>query len=228
MKKLFLLGLFSTMLMININAQNKFNELINLERYEQANKELKASKPNEKRIVFMGNSITQSWAKTRPSFFADHNFVGRGISGQTSSQMLSRFRRDVIELRPIAVIINAGTNDIAENTGKYDLDFTLGNIKSMADQARANNIQVILSSALPAKAFRWNPEIKDAPEKIRALNKAIKTYAEEMNFLYIDYYSELEDGSGSLKAHFGDDGVHPNDECYKIMEKIVLSTLNYK
>ncbi len=206
----------------------KFNDQINLARYEQANAELRAEMKDTIKLIFMGNSITEGWVNTHPSFFTENNFLGRGIGGQTTPQMLSRFRRDVIELKPNAVLINAGTNDVAENTGKYDPDFTLGNIKSMADMARANDIQVILSSVLPAKSFGWNPSIKDAPEKIKALNEKIKAYAEEMNFLYIDYYSELEDGNGALKAHFGDDGVHPNDECYKVMEKIVLSALNYK
>ena len=226
MKKTFLfIFLFSFLLINDTNAQKKFNELINLERYEQANMELKDTKPNERRIVFMGNSITQGWVEKRPDFFIDNNFVGRGIGGQTSPQMLSRFRNDVINLKPIAVIINAGTNDIADNTGKYDIEFTMGNIKSMADMARANNIQVILSSVLPAKGFRWNPEIKDSVEKIEELNKRIKAYAEEMNFLYIDYHSSLKDEIGGLKAEFGDDGVHPNEVCYQVMEKIVLSLL---
>lgn len=228
MKKLLILCLLSVILTTSTSAQNKFNDLINLEKYNQANNELKESKTKEIKIVFMGNSITEGWVLEHPSFFTDNNFVGRGIGGQTSSQMLSRFRRDVIELKPSAVIINAGTNDIAENTGKYNPDFTLGNIKSMADMARANNIQVILSSVLPAKNFRWNPDIKDAPEKIKALNKEIKAYAEKMGFQYIDYYSQLEDGNGALKAHFGDDGVHPNAECYAVMEQIVLSALDTK
>lgn len=206
----------------------KFNDQINLARYEQANAELRAEMKDTIKLIFMGNSITEGWVNTHPSFFTENNFLGRGIGGQTSPQMLSRFRRDVIELKPNAVLINAGTNDIAENTGKYDLDFTLGNIKSMADMARANDIQVILSSVLPAKSFGWNPSIKDAPKKIKTLNEKIKAYAEEMNFLYIDYYAELEDGNGALKVHFGDDGVHPNAECYAVMEQIILSALGTK
>lgn len=219
--------LFSFIFSINVNAQ-KYNELINMTRYQEANKELSKVNPaNQKRIVFIGNSITQGWAEKRPEFFSKHNFVGRGISGQTSPQLLSRFRRDVVELKPYAVIINVGTNDIAENTGAYDQDFTLGNIKSMAEIAKANNIQVILSSVLPAKAFGWNPKITDATQKIEALNKKIKAYADSNKFLYIDYHTQLKDEKGALRADFGNDGVHPNEACYQVMERIVLNTLSY-
>lgn len=228
MKKTFLVAFLFTFFIVNVNAQKKFNELIGLETYEQANAELAQTTPNERRIVFMGNSITRHWVKNHPSFFDDNNFIGRGISGQTSAQMLSRFRNDVVALNPIAVVINAGTNDIAENTGKYDPSFTLGNIKSMADIARANNIQVILTSVLPAGAFRWNPEIKDSVEKIEALNREIKAYAEKMNFIYVDYHSHLKDENGALKAEFGEDGVHPNSDCYLVMEEILLTTLGLK
>lgn len=228
MKKTFLVAFLFTFFIVNVNAQKKFNELIGLETYEQANAELAQATPNDRRIVFMGNSITRHWVKNHPSFFDDNNFVGRGISGQTSAQMLSRFRNDVVALNPIAVVINAGTNDIAENTGKYDPSFTLGNIKSMADIARANNIQVILTSVLPAGAFRWNTEITDSVEKIEALNKEIKAYAEKMNFIYVDYYSQLKDENGALKAEFGEDGVHPNSDCYLVMEEILLTTLGIK
>lgn len=227
MKKTFLLTLLLSFFILNTNAQ-KFNELINLAKYKEANMMVKKAEPNNRRIVFMGNSITEGWVKKRPHFFEENNFIGRGIGGQTSPQMLSRFRRDVVELRPFAVIINAGTNDIAENTGPYDEDFTLGNIKSMADIARANNIQVILSSVLPASGFKWNPGITDSVEKIASLNERIKAYAEEMNFLYIDYYTPLKDEKEALKANFGDDGVHPNDECYQLMEQIVFSVLGVK
>lgn len=227
MKKALFLSLLFSLILSNGYAQ-QFNDLINLGKYKKANSELKESLPNDRRIVFMGNSITEGWANQRPQFFTDNNFIGRGIGGQTSSQMLSRFRQDVINLKPIAVVINAGTNDIAENTGKYDADFTLDNIKSMAELAMANNIQVILTSVLPAGYFSWRPEIKDSVEKIEALNKEIKKYAEEMNFIYVDYHSQLKDEKGALKAHFGDDGVHPNAECYQLMEDIFLSTIGIK
>lgn len=206
-------------------SSQKFNDLINLKCYSEENKQVSRATANDRRIVFIGNSITEGWARMRPQFFTDNNFIGRGIGGQTSPQLLSRFRSDVVELNPYAVIINVGTNDIAENTGTYDQNFTLGNIKSMAEIAKANNIQVILSSVLPAAKFGWIPTITDSVEKIEALNREIKKYAATNNFIYIDYHTQLKDDEGGLKSHFGDDGVHPNSECYELMESIVLKTI---
>lgn len=227
MKRTFLFLILLSFFLVDANAQ-KFNDLINLSRYAEANKQLPPTTDNDMRIVFLGNSITQGWVRLRPDFFTSNNFVGRGIGGQTSPQLLSRFRRDVVDLAPHAVIINIGTNDIAENTGVYDQDFTLGNIKSMAEIAQANNIIVILSSVLPAGGFKWNAAITDAVEKIDALNAEIKKYAEEKNYLYIDYNTLLRDSNGALKSHFGDDGVHPNAECYELMESIVLKAISIK
>lgn len=224
MKRTVLFLFLFSFFLINANSQ-KFNDLINLQRYAEANTKVTETSPNQKRVVFIGNSITQGWAKIRPQFFTDNNFIGRGIGGQTSPQLLSRFRSDVVNLHPYAVVINVGTNDIAENTGVYDQQFTLGNIKSMAEIARANNILVILSSVLPAGKFAWNPSITDSVVKIDALNVEIKKYAEENNLLYIDYNTPLRDEKGALKSHFGDDGVHPNDECYQLMESVALNVL---
>lgn len=227
MKRTFLFLILLSFFLVDANAQ-KFNDLINLSRYAEANKQLPPTTDNDMRIVFLGNSITQGWVRLRPDFFTSNNFVGRGIGGQTSPQLLSRFRRDVVDLAPHAVIINIGTNDIAENTGVYDQDFTLGNIKSMAEIAQANNIIVILSSVLPAGGFKWNAAITDAVEKIDTLNAEIKKYAEAKNYLYIDYNTPLRDSNGALKSHFGDDGVHPNAECYELMESIVLKAISIK
>lgn len=224
MKKILLFFILISFFAVNANSQ-KYNDLINLQRYAEANKEVCTCSVSDRRVVFIGNSITEGWANQRPEFFSENNFIGRGIGGQTSPQLLSRFRSDVVDLKPFAVVINVGTNDIAENTGAYDQHFTLGNIKSMADIARANNIQVILSSVLPAGGFSWNPSIKDSVDKIKALNAEIKKYADANNFLYIDYFSQLQDDKGALKSHFGDDGVHPNAECYELMEEIVLDAI---
>lgn len=199
------------------NAQ-KFNELINLKKYEKANAELPAPAKNEKRVVFIGNSITEGWVNQRPEFFTSNNYVGRGIGGQTSPQLLSRFRQDVINLKPVAVVINIGTNDIAENTGPYDPDFTFGNIVSMAQLAKANGIKVILSSVLPVYEYPWRKEVKDVPNKIHALNHMIKEYAVANKFAYIDYFSLMCDEREGLKANYGNDGVHPNAEGYAVME----------
>lgn len=215
--------------MVNVEGQ-KLNDLINLEKYTEINEEFMKTEHQQKKrpVVFIGNSITEGWVRVHPDFFQDNNFIGRGISGQTSSQLLLRFRNDVVQLKPSAVIINVGTNDIAENSGKYDLQLTLGNIKSMTEIAKANKIKVILSSVLPAKRFKWNTNTTDVPQKIEALNEEIKTYAQKMGFMYIDYHSQLKDEDGALKSHFGDDGVHPNSECYEVMEKIVRDALGIK
>lgn len=196
----------------------EFNKLINLDRYAEANAALPAPAKGEKRVVFIGNSITDGWPNAHPDFFKSNNYVGRGISGQTSPQLLSRFRQDVINIKPVAVLINIGTNDVAQNTGPYNEEFTLGNIMSMAELADANGIKVILSSVTPAGEYPWRKEIKDVPQKIMSLNAKIKAYAKEKGFSYIDYFSVMCDENNALKNNLGTDGVHPNEEGYKIME----------
>lgn len=196
----------------------EFNKLINLDRYAEANAALPVPAKGEKRVVFIGNSITDGWPNAHPDFFKSNNYVGRGISGQTSPQLLSRFRQDVINLKPVAVLINIGTNDVAQNTGPYNEEFTLGNIMSMAELADANGIKVILSSVTPAGEYPWRKEIKDVPQKIMSLNAKIKAYAKEKGFSYIDYFSVMCDENNALKSNLGTDGVHPNEEGYKIME----------
>lgn len=196
----------------------EFNKLINLDRYAEANAALPAPAKGEKRVVFIGNSITDGWPNAHPDFFKSNNYVGRGISGQTSPQLFSRFRQDVINLKPVAVLINIGTNDVAQNTGPYNEEFTLGNIMSMAELADANGIKVILSSVTPAGEYPWRKEIKDVPQKIMSLNAKIKAYAKEKGFSYIDYFSVMCDENNALKSNLGTDGVHPNEEGYKIME----------
>ncbi|MDR3220315.1 MAG: GDSL-type esterase/lipase family protein [Dysgonamonadaceae bacterium] len=175
------------------------------------------------KAVFIGNSITQMWAGMRPDFFKDNNYLGRGIGGQTTPQMLSRFRADVVELKPQVVVINGGINDIATNSGTYDFEFTFGSIKSMAEIAHANGIKVILTSVLPAAEIPWRKEIPAVPAKIDQLNAAIKEFCIERNFTYVDYYSHLvsNDGSKGMPAQFTMDGVHVNIAGYEIMEKTV-------
>lgn len=192
----------------------------NFGRYESANAEVTARPV----AVFMGDSITDGWASADPGFFTDNNFVGRGISGQTTSHMLVRFRRDVIDLHPKYVLILAGTNDIAKNNGDITLENTLGNIISMCEIAKANKIIPIICSVLPADRFGWRPGMKPA-EDIVKLNEMLKEYADSKKIQYIDYYSVLADENGALPKQHAEDGVHPNLSCYKIMEKIVLETL---
>ena len=174
--------------------------------------------------VFMGNSITDSWAKKRPLFFAENNFIGRGISGQVTAQMLCRFQADVIALHPKMVIIMAGTNDIAQNNGYISHEHILQNIMSMCELAKHNHIKPVLCSVLPAAAFRWRPELSPA-EDIKRLNQMIREYAKANKIKYIDYHSVLQDQRGGLPEKYAHDGVHPNEECYQIMEKILLENL---
>lgn len=186
---------------------------VNLKKYAEANT------TDTKRVVFIGNSITEGWPKANPDFFTDNNFIGRGISGQTSPQLLLRFRQDVIHLNPVAVVINVGTNDIAQNTGEYVPEFTMSCIQSMAELAEYNGIKVILSSVLPGAEFPWRKEIKNVPQKIDALNVMIKAYAESKGYLYIDYNSSMRDANGGMKAELAKDGIHPTEEGYQIMEQ---------
>ena len=192
--------------------------------YDQLNKEVIIDK-NEGRIVFIGNSITQGWKNFMPEMFDNQTFINRGISGQTSTEMLVRFRTDVINLKPKVVVILAGTNDIAGNTLFRGLEIVVGNISSMAELASQNNIKVILCSVLPAANFPWrkgkNPDIK-----IPLLNQLIKDYAQKKGFYYLDYYNLMNDGNNGLKKDYGNDGVHPNMNGYKLMQKMVLDAIS--
>lgn len=188
-------------------------------RYAEANAELK----HTPKVVFMGNSITDNWARMRPDFFKNNNFLGRGISGQTSCEMLVRFRADVINLHPKYVIINSGTNDVAHNNGIILKENVLQNIISMAELAKVNHIIPILSSILPTNHFSWSP-VKPADEVI-ALNAMIKQYAVKNKIKYIDYYSAMVDDQKGLPEKYSKDGVHPIPNGYVVMEKLVLQTI---
>ena len=205
----------------------KNNDWARLGRYAKANKELPAPAKKEKRVVFMGNSITEGWVKIRPDFFKENGYVGRGISGQTSYQFVVRFRPDVINLNPKLVVINAGTNDVAENTGPFDLQTTFGNIVSMVELAKANKIKVILTSVLPAAKFGWNKSIKDAPAKIEALNALIKEYAKKNKIPYVDYYTPMVTGADrALNPAYSKDGVHPTAAGYEVMEALIKPAID--
>jgi lysophospholipase L1-like esterase len=197
----------------------------NLQKFQRDNAELPATKEGETRIVFMGNSITIGWINTHPEFFAGKSYVNRGISGQTTPQMLLRFRQDVLNLNPAAVVILAGINDIAENTGPSTIQMIADNIFSMAELARINNIEVVLCSVLPAIDFPWRPGLEPA-QKVIKLNAAIKSYAEKNKITYVDYFSSMVNESKGLKEDLGTDGVHPNLKGYMIMETLLEKTLN--
>lgn len=184
----------------------------------------KALKTRRVEAVLLGNSITDGWASKHPEFFAENNFVGRGISGQVTAQMLSRFQADVVALNPKMVIIMAGTNDIAQNNGYIEHEHILQNIQSMCELAKYNKIKPVLCSCLPAAAFYWRKNLTPA-EDIKRLNEMIEAYAKSNKIKYIDYYSALVDEQGGLPKKYAKDGVHPNLEAYKIMEAILLESL---
>jgi lysophospholipase L1-like esterase len=196
-----------------------FSDLPNLARYGPANAALLPPKPEERRVVFMGDSITDSWATVDPQFFARAELIDRGISGQTTLQMLLRFRQDVVALKPAVVHIMAGTNDIAGNTGPMDLPATEANIASMVDLARANGIRVVIGSVLPAKDFGWNQGIDPGP-KIAALNHWLKSYSHVKHLIYVDYYTALNDGALGMRSDLTPDGVHPALPGYLIMDPL--------
>ena len=196
-------------------------------RYADANTVLIASKAKVN-AVFYGNSITYNWANMRPDFFHSHGFVGRGISGQTSSEMLVRFRQDVIDLHPKTVVILCGINDIAQNNGTIDMERVMGNIQSMCELAKNNKIRPVLCSVLPARSCYWNPFVQDVPQQVQTLNALIRQYAKDNGILYVDYYSAMVDEDRGFKDGLSKDGVHPLDAGYEIMERVVLRALKIK
>ena len=191
----------------------------NLKRFQKDNTALMNSNSKGPRIVLMGNSITEGWLNFQPEFFEDKNYINRGIGGQTTPQMLLRFRQDVVDLKPAVVVILAGINDIAENTGPSTIEMIEDNIISMAEIAKANHIKVVLSSVLPAYDFPWRQGLEPA-EKVVRLNKLLKSYAEKHNLVYLDYFSSMANKKNALIEELGYDGVHPNAAGYKVMEPL--------
>ena len=212
-----------TLALLLLSTMSYAQDFANFGRYEKQNQQVISQNiaPNS---VLMGDSITEGWFATDPGFFTKNNFVGRGISGQVTSQMLLRFREDVIKLKPKRVIILAGTNDIAENQGPISLEKVFGNIVSMAELAKANNIKVILCSVLPAYDFPWRKDMQPA-DKVIALNKMIKDYAQKNHITYVDYHSVLKDEKNGLPKEIAEDGIHPNKLGYEKMEAILMKNL---
>lgn len=214
--KNYILLLFLICMSENLTAQ----DWANLSKYENENTLLSPKQVGEKRIVLMGDSITEFWLPIHPEFFAGKSYIDRGISGQTTPQMLIRFRPDVINLQPDVVVILAGVNDIAGNTGPTTPEKIFGNITSMVELAKANAIKVILCSILPANDFYWRPNDKAAATIIQ-LNQLIKSYADKHHMPYIDYHAVMADASNGLPKEFSNDGVHPNLKGYQIMEPLL-------
>lgn len=190
-------------------------------RYAQAN----AALQKVPSVVFMGDSITDFWQHADPEFFRDGNFACRGISGQVTGQMLCRFRADVIDLHPQAVVILAGTNDIACNEGNVPVEHIADNVVSMAELARANGIEPILCSILPAKSYPWRTDIDRVPVKIGAVNDRLREYAAENGLRWVNYYTPMATADGSLRPEYTDDGVHPTPAGYETMKQIIAPLL---
>lgn len=205
---------------LKMSAQNSF---ANYEKYAAENLKVK-QKDSIIEFLFMGDSITEFWKQKDPDFFNENNYVNRGISGQTTSQMLLRFQQDVINLKPKTVIILAGINDIAENTGPISNDQIFANISSMVELAQANGIIVILCSVLPAYEFSWKKGIKPA-QKVKELNELLNKYAAEKKLKYVDYHSKMKDSRNGLDKIYTEDEVHPNLKGYQKMEEILQSYL---
>lgn len=195
------------------------NDWAELKRYRDDDAKVAPLAKGENRVVFMGDSITDGWIRRAPEFFQGKPYLDRGISGQTSPQMLVRFRQDVVNLHPKVVVILSGTNDIAGNTGPATPEMIQDNLASMVDLARANGIKVVLSSITPSDDFWWNPGTKPA-HRIAEMNTLIKAYAAEHRLVYLDYYSAMVDDNGGMKREFTGDGVHPNPEGYALMGKL--------
>lgn len=217
-------SIFSLILLFMVGITNA-QDWANLEQFKADNEEVGLPGNEENRVVFMGNSITIGWLHTMPGFFDGKPYINRGIGGQTTPQMLLRFRQDVMALQPKVVVILAGTNDIAGNTGPSTLEMIADNIKSMAELANGHGIKVILSSTLPAFDYPWKPGLEPA-EKIIALNKMLKVYAEENGHIYLDYFTPMADERNGLPKKYAEDGVHPTKLGYEVMAPLAEAAIS--
>ncbi|WEK44057.1 MAG: GDSL-type esterase/lipase family protein [Candidatus Sphingomonas colombiensis] len=204
--------------------QLRASDFAGLCRYHAENAALPPA--SKDRIIFFGDSITELWQREDPDFFTADR-IDRGVSGQTTLQMIARFRADVIDLKPATVHIMAGTNDIAGNTGPTTLAAIEGNIRSMSELARAHNIRVVLASVPPAARFDWRPGVNPVDD-IRALNAWLADYARREKLTYIDYYSALQDAKHGFRAEWSEDGVHPNQAGYIVMRGIAEKALRLR
>ena len=218
--KRMLVSVLSALLLAGINATAQ-DDWANIGRYAKANSEVKV----QPKAVFMGDSITQCWWDADPNFFTSNNFLCRGISGQTTSHMLVRMRKDVVDLHPKYVVILAGTNDIAKNNGFIEVDDIYGNIVSMCEIAKANKIKPVICSVLPVKQYRWRTEVTDCADRIIRLNAMLEDYAVRNRIRYVDYHSVMKDAENGLPEKWSYDGVHLNGDGYDMIEAIILKAL---
>ena len=221
MNKVFIVVAAVMLSAANLSAQN----FVHYHRFDGENATVPAG--TKGRVVFIGDSITEGWgAKGTPGFFDNDKMVERGISGEVTAQMVLRFRRDVIDLKPKTVVILCGCNDIALNQGDYNEDYTFGNIVTMIELAKANKIRPVLCSILPAAAFPWRPEVTDSVEKVNSLNAHLEAYARKNHIKWVDYFSSMVASDGrSLNPDYTKDGIHPTLPGYEVMEAIIRKAL---
>ena len=206
--------------------ENKNLDWPNLSRYQDENRSVGLPEKVKQRVVFMGDSITEEWSNLYPGYFDTKGYINRGIGGQTTPQMLIRFKPDVIDLEPDIVVILAGTNDIAGNTGDSNVKMITDNIFSMAELARAHQIKVVLSSILPVFEYEWAKEIKDVPATIDSVNNELKKYANDHGLVYLNYFSLMVDQRRGLNKDYTYDGVHPNQDGYILMSSLAEKVLS--
>jgi len=208
-----------------VSSKDQNLDWANLCYYWKENEELSLLSENKSRIVFMGDSITEEWGRLSPDFFQPAHYINRGIGGQTTPQMLLRFKQDVINLNPAIVFILAGTNDIAGNTGPANKEMITNNIFSMAELSICSNIKVVLSSILPVDKYPWADHIKEVPETISKINQQLKSFSQRNNTVYLDYYSSMVGDNRGLKKEYTTDGVHLNKKGYDVMSSLVQDVL---
>ena len=206
--------------------ENKTLHWPNLSQYQDENRLDGLPETGKQRVVFMGDSITEEWSNLYPGYFDTKGYINRGIGGQTTPQMLIRFKPDVIDLEPDIVVILAGTNDIAGNTGPSNVKMITDNIFSMAELARAHQIKVVLSSILPVFEYEWAKEIKDVPATIDSVNDELKKYVNDHGLVYLDYFSSMVDERKGLNKDYTYDGVHPNQDGYILMSSLAEKVLS--
>ena len=211
-----------------VSSKDQNLDWANLCYYWKENEQLNQLPENKRRVVFMGDSITEEWGRLSPDFFQPTHYINRGIGGQTTPQMLLRFKQDVINLNPAIVFILAGTNDIAGNTGPANQEMITNNIFSMAELSMSHNIKVVLSSILPVDKYPWADQVREVPETILKINQQLKLFSQKHNTIYIDYYSSMVGENRGLKKEYTTDGVHLNKEGYEVMSDLVQGVLKKK